>query len=226
MAARRKAGSDSSAGSPRGRRRSTVEEKTVRTSPLKAPRVPGGKRAAAAEAARARRMAVYRNIPIGDYVRMSGRQQRTLIEQAARYGLPIGERTVDLTVFLRALHDFLALHGRKLMAPETGDPLMVEGADAKSGGLERYRNAAAALKELELAKERNRVVEVEAVLTVFELVGSRIRRAVTGLVERFGNEVVEVMDEALTEAGEAVERAFPQPVFATNWHETHERECE
>lgn len=45
---------------------------------------------------------------------MSGRQTKVLNEQAERYGIPLGGRTINLPAVVRALHEFLARNARKL----------------------------------------------------------------------------------------------------------------
>ena len=66
------------------------------------------------------RWAYYATIPKKHWVEMSGRQPKVVNEQAARYGVPIGGRTIDLPAFVRAFHDFLAKHALKL-AQEVND---------------------------------------------------------------------------------------------------------
>lgn len=66
---------------------------------------------------------------------MAGRQVKVVNEQADRYGLPIGGATVDLQAFVRAVHDFLAAHARKLATTDEDDTFAYwkkEGVKAKA----------------------------------------------------------------------------------------------
>lgn len=66
----------------------------------------------------------------GVWARWSGRQHKTLNEQAARYGAPIGGRVVSLPEVARWLHDFLADNARRLASAE---------ADAEELSLEYWK---------------------------------------------------------------------------------------
>ena len=68
-----------------------------------------------------RRWEYYKSIPKRHYRKMSGRQSRTLNEQAERYGIPIDDETIDLREVLKWLHNFLAEHKHAL---QTGNPLL------------------------------------------------------------------------------------------------------
>jgi hypothetical protein len=76
----------------------------------------------------------YAAIPQKHWRRMSGRQTKVINEQAARYGIPFGGASVDLSAVVRALHDFLADNAQKLAREE--DELM---AGPLSPALERFR---------------------------------------------------------------------------------------
>jgi len=79
-----------------------------------------------------RRWQYYESIPQKHWRQMSGRQTKVLAEQADRYGLPFGGRTVNLPKLVRALHEFLAANARKLAGE---DGMMDAGAEA----LQQYR---------------------------------------------------------------------------------------
>ena len=82
---------------------------------------------------------------------MSGRQTKQINEQAQRYGIPFGGKTVNLPEVVRALHDFFADNAVKLARDE--DPLM-QGSG--SPALERYREERAAMARLDrLEREGN-----------------------------------------------------------------------
>ena len=62
----------------------------------------------------------------GTWVKWSGRQHKTLGEQAARYGVPIGGATISLPEVARWLHDFLARNARRLKAAEADEQESLE----------------------------------------------------------------------------------------------------
>lgn len=55
---------------------------------------------------------VLADLPKKTYCKLSGRQVKVINEQAERYGLPIGDATVDMYAAVAAFHDFLADHAR------------------------------------------------------------------------------------------------------------------
>src|SRR5688500_9477443 len=69
-----------------------------------------------------RRWQYYESIPQKHWRQMSGRQTKVLNEQAERYGIPFGGRTIHLPNVVRALHEFLARNARRLGTEE--DDLM------------------------------------------------------------------------------------------------------
>lgn len=89
-------------------------------------------------------------------------------------------------------------------AGNLADEMLVEG---DSPALERYRNARAALSELDLAERRGVVVHVdrfrEHLVRAFRL----IRRAGESLQRKFGNEASDILNEHLDE-GEREWRLF------------------
>lgn len=53
----------------------------------------------------------------GTWVTWSGRQHKQIDEQAARYGAPIGGRSISLPAVAKWIHDFLAENARRLKSP-------------------------------------------------------------------------------------------------------------
>ena len=51
----------------------------------------------------------YRTIPQSHWEKMSGRQRKTLKEQAITYEIPFGGAKINLLAVVPALHDFLVL---------------------------------------------------------------------------------------------------------------------
>ncbi|WP_146512720.1 hypothetical protein, partial [Thalassoglobus neptunius] len=69
-----------------------------------------------------KRWQYYESIPQKHWRQMSGRQTKVINEQAERYGIPFGGRTINLPKVVRALHEFLAANARRLL--EDDDDLL------------------------------------------------------------------------------------------------------
>lgn len=76
------------------------------------------------------------------------------------------------------------------------DPLL-DGGD--SPGLERYRQAKAALAELELAERESSLMSREKALTILGRFAAKIRRMGERLGKRFGADAAIMVNESLTE---------------------------
>ena len=139
----------------------------------------------------------YGSIPKKHWLEMSGRQTKVVNEQASRYGIPFGGRSIDLPAVVKALHDFLATNARKLAAGDGDDPLM---AGASTPALERYRLARAKLAELELEQREGNVLLRDVLHEGFGEIASMLRRASERLDRQCGREAYEILDEALTNA--------------------------
>jgi len=148
-----------------------------------------------------RRWQYYESIPQKHWRRMSGRQTKVLAEQADRYGLPFGGRTVNLPKLVRALHEFLAANARKLAAD---DDMMDAGAEA----LQQYRKERARLARLDrLARERT-LVSRENVRDGLGRIAHLLRAAGEALQRQYGKEAGELLDEALDDAQREIDRLF------------------
>ena len=123
----------------------------------------------------------YATIPKRHYLALSGRQARTVNDQAVRYGMPIpvgrGHSTIDLGELLHWLHDFLADNAQRLA--------MVEGDDPMSGSvtpmIELWREEKWRLTKLDRLERENTLLPRE---TVREL---HVRLA--GLLRRYGETI-------------------------------------
>ena len=147
-----------------------------------------------------KRWAYYETIPKKHWVEMSGRQVKVLNEQAVRYGLPIGGRVINLSLVVRAFHDFLARNKHRLAADN--DPLLTGGRN--SAALERYRVAQAELAELDLQERRNSMVPRDDVRLCYALIASHIRNAGETLQKTFGPDAHAILQEALDDADRAL----------------------
>ncbi|WP_339750336.1 hypothetical protein [uncultured Rubinisphaera sp.] len=91
-----------------------------------------------------RRWQYYESIPQKHWREMSGRQTKVLHEQAEKYGIPFGEKTINLPRVVRSFHDFLAANARRL---SEDDDLL--DAAISSPALERYREERVILAKLD-----------------------------------------------------------------------------
>jgi hypothetical protein len=133
------------------------------------------------------RQKFYASIPKKDYTVMSGRQRKVLLEQAARYGMPIGGETISLPDLARWLHDFLAKNSHRLL----GDPK----TDAAEEATIRSRNASARLMEMEYAQKIGKLIEREDVGSV---IGECVARCI-GVMDSTENSIGAQVDALLTD---------------------------
>ncbi len=143
----------------------------------------------------------YRSIPQKHWRAMSGRHPKVLKEQAARYGLPFGDKTVDLTKLAPALHDLLNRCGPLLVAETSG-------TDTPSAALERYRAERAALARLDRLEREGALLPRDQVRTVLLRIAALLREAGETLRRDFGEAAADIVREALEEAGREIERTF------------------
>jgi len=145
----------------------------------------------------------YGSIPQKHWRQMSGRQTKVINEQAARYGIPFGGAKIDLPAVVRAMHDFLADNALKLARNE--DELL---AGPGSPALERYREERAAIARLDRLEREGALVSRDDVRTSFGRVAAILRTAGDALQRQFGPAAVEVLYEALEDAGREIERTY------------------
>lgn len=164
------------------------------------------------------RWQVYAAIPKRDWCAMSGRQVRTINEQAERYGLPLSGRTIDLRAFARAFHDFLADNKYKLARggdpAANGDEMLY--ADATSPALERYRDERAKLAKLERLQREGSLMDREQVHEALGRIASIIRAAGEKLNRTFGREAHSLLDEAIDDAERAMTKLLGGDGAASN----------
>jgi hypothetical protein len=134
---------------------------------------------------------------------MSGRQTKVINEQAERYGIPFGGRTIDLTKVVRALHNFLAVNAAKLAS----DDDLMQG-DPSSPALERYREERALLARLDRLERERVLVQRDQVREGLGRITSIIRTAGDTLQRQFGPGAGEILYESLNNAEREIERLF------------------
>lgn len=147
----------------------------------------------------------YRSIPQKHWREMSGRQSKVLYEQAERYGIPFGERTISLPDVVRALHDFFKRNAAKL---SVDDELL---AGESSPALERYREERAALARLDRLERERVLVNRQEVREGFSRIASILRTAGDTLQRQYGPGALEILNEALAEAEREMERSDGEP---------------
>jgi len=146
-----------------------------------------------------RRWEHYRSIPQKHWREMSGRAAKVINEQADRYGLPFSGRTIDLTAFVRAFHEFLAENAHALSARcGTGSP--------KDAEIQRLRRAQADRAEMENATARGQLRHLDEVRRTFEFVADAFRKASAELRTEFGPRAFEILESAVEDAKRIVEK--------------------
>ena len=145
----------------------------------------------------------YKTIPQKHWREMSGRQAKVLYEQAERYGIPFGERSINLPDVVRALHDFLKRNAQKLI--EADDVLL---AGESSPALERYREERAALARLDRLEREGSLLPRDEVREAMGRVASMIRSAGDALQRHYGQAAAEILTDALDDAEREIIRTF------------------
>lgn len=150
-----------------------------------------------------RRWSYYETIPQKHWVEMSGRQAKVLREQASRYGLPFGQRVVNLPQLAKAIHDFLATHARLLSRGRDEDELILESAP--SPALERYRDEKAKLARLDRLEKEKELIHRDDLDEVMQRMAVVLRNTGELLQRQFGNDASEVLNDALDDLLKAIE---------------------
>ncbi len=152
----------------------------------------------------------YATIPAKHWKQMSGRQAKTINEQAVRYGIPFGGAVINLPLVVRALHDFLAKNAVKLAREET---ITMDGPN--SPALERYREERAAMARLVRLEREGQLVDRDQVRQSMQKAAAVIREAGQRLQKQFGHAAAQVLYEAIDDAEAEIERVFAGPVEDT-----------
>jgi hypothetical protein len=148
----------------------------------------------------------YATIPQKHWRQMSGRQTKVINEQAERYGIPFGGKTVDLSDVVRGMHDFLATNAVKLA--RDGDPMEVA---VNSPALERYREERAALAKLDRLEREGTVIDRNRAREALGRIAALLRAAGDALQRQYGPGAGELFNEVLVDAQREIERSFGQP---------------
>lgn len=150
-----------------------------------------------------RRWQYYESIPQKHWREMSGRQTKVLHEQAERYGIPFGEKKINLPAVVRALHNFLAENHRRLA---DNDELM--NPAVASPALERYREERALMARLDRLERENTLIDRVQMHNALIRIAAIIRAAGSSLQRQFGPEAAGILNEALDDAERGIDKLF------------------
>ena len=144
----------------------------------------------------------YGTIPKKHWCSMSGRQRKVLLDQARRYGVPLGGRTIDLSAFATWLHDFLDGPGRKVLVTDGEDPMTGENSPA----LERWREERYQLAQLKRREKEGGLMPRDEIHTMLGRVAGIIRGADQALERNHGPAAQKILHEALDQAERDLEK--------------------
>ncbi len=143
------------------------------------------------------RWEVYANIPKKDWIKMSGRQHRTINEQAITTGIPFDAKTINLPDVVRAIHDYFAKNKYKLAGADDDDPLL---AGTNSPQLEKYRKVKTDLLKLQLGEAQKRLLRRDLVHHGLVRIASLLRASGETLQRKFGPDAADILNKALDNA--------------------------
>lgn len=154
----------------------------------------------------------------GDWVKWSGRAYKILDEQAQRYGIPVGEATIDLAAVARWIHDLLAAHGRRILAGDSASEIwdaMQEGPSAAedspaSPALERKREVEYQLRLRDLAERDQQLVSREKTRQGLAVAAGIFKAFGDTLQRQFGADAIDLWNDALNDWERAIESFFGQ----------------
>ena len=153
------------------------------------------------------------SVPIGVYCEWSGRQHKVVKEQAERYGLPIGGKTVSIPAALHAFHDLIAkFHGKLVPSgiPATDDDVLAEAMWRSKDPLQ----AAFIKQRIRKEKRQNDVAEgllIDAgqIAQDLTVIGRKIANAIEQFERRFGVEVGDAFRQLVDDIGREINMVTP-----------------
>ena len=138
-------------------------------------------------------------VPKGDYVKMSGRQQKVIDTQAVRWGMPVAGPTVNIYQLVLWLHEWFGENGRAVARVSDPKPDKPE-SEIEALKVERMR--------FDLERARGDWVPREDVLEGFAVIAEHVRRGIETLQKTFGPSAHETMVESLDAAMREVAKRF------------------
>lgn len=148
-----------------------------------------------------RRWEYYSSIPQKHWREMSGRQAKIINEQAALYGIPFSGASINLALVVRALHDFLAANGHKLLK-EDADSGLLSGPPTEA--LERLRLVKAKREEFAYERDLGMWRRVDETQTALGVMAAILRQGIETLQRQFGPEARETIAASLHDAYQAM----------------------
>jgi len=149
----------------------------------------------------------YKTIPQHHWEKMSSRQRKTLRDQAERYGIPFGQRTIDLSQVVPAIHDFLTRNAHVLDRTGAGDPLLT---GCSSPALERYREQMYQLARLKVLQQQGHLLHRDRVHDALARIASIVRGA-GETIQRYSQPAYHVLEAAFDRCQCEVDAMFPIP---------------
>ena len=148
------------------------------------------------------------------YLQISGRDAKTLHEQADRYGLPLRGAPIDLAAVVRAFHDLLAARSAAAGNSQTDLPW---GDSTGSPALERWREVRAKREQIKLDSETERALDREQVHEVWQRMASHLRGLGETYARQYGPDALELLNETLGDCAREMTRlGMAQPVGGKN----------
>ncbi len=147
------------------------------------------------------RQAIFAAVKKGEWSTWSGRQIKTINEQAERYGAPLVGATFSLPAFAKWFHDWLAEIAPILSAAA------VNGEGGESEALEAFRRARAKREELAYLRDLDQYVDIDKIREGLSLFSSILRKASEKIGRKFP-EAQTILDEAIEEAIHVFESHF------------------
>ena len=147
------------------------------------------------------RDAAYRAVPKKLWVEWSGRQYKQLADVVARYGAPLGGRTISVPDFVRWFHDWLVDVGPRISAAAEETPAI------ELERLERVK-----IRQLERRRLEGELVAVDEIRRGMDGFAAHIRRAGELMAKRAdmtGPEAADELRRALDNAKRELYRHFP-----------------
>lgn len=150
-------------------------------------------------------------IPKGLWAKWSQRQHKILDEQAQRYGIPLGEATIDLAAVAQWIHDLLAAHGRRILAAQDGtaaEEIWEHENEPASPALERKREVEYELRLRDLLERDGELVSREKTRQGHAAASAVFKQFADTLQRQHGPDALDLWNDALADWERAIESVF------------------
>ena len=148
----------------------------------------------------------YATVPTNWWRQWSGRHWKVLKEQAARWGLPVEGKTIDLAAMAKWVHDFLAEHGQRLATLK----------EPARSPLELKRHEDFLIRRAERLKLEGRLVDRQAARECLQRFAAHIRTAGEILQRNHGPPALKILNDALTDAQTELDELFGDTLDAAD----------